>query len=140
MNKPIYFNRLQQIFYKKKSHEYTIKKMMPWYIKNELNSTRRIRNDYIDFDYIHILNKEERAFLKTFNSEYNNASFEHKGSILQNKEAELDCYNKNNARNRDIYALLKCRGLLLTFGIEAPDTQFTEFEDELIDYLDSKKT
>ncbi len=134
MNKPVFLSSLQSIFKRKKN--YTLKEIVPWIQKASLGVSKKIRNDYVDMDYIKKLNTEERKFLKNFNREFYNADFQHSGTVLHNnKEKELDCYNRNNSRNRCVYALLKCRNRLYTFGLDIPETSFT-FEDDLIEYLD----
>lgn len=137
MYKPVFLDNLGQIL--QKTPKYTIKKEMPWY-NFHWRSTRKIRDEYCDMDYIDSLDTQTKQWLMKFNSEYNNASFRENTPRLHNsKELELDCYNRNNFRNRDIYALLRSRHLIVPIGLDLPDQHFCEYETELIEYIDSKK-
>jgi hypothetical protein len=70
------------------------------------------RQEYIDFDYIDKLNDDEKKFLSNFNEEYMSGSFQHKGNKLhRTKEERKDCYDRNNARNRDISSVHKARAM-----------------------------
>lgn len=77
------------------------------------NFNLKTRVDLIDFDYIDKLSDKEKAWLNNFVEEYNSADFRHKGKKLHStKKAKRDCYNRNNARNRDIFTKSKASGKL----------------------------
>jgi len=73
----------------------------------------KTRLDILDFDYIDKLNEKDKKWLNNFVEEYNNADFRHKGKKLHTtKKTKRDCYNRNNARNRDIFTKSKACGKL----------------------------
>ncbi len=80
-------------------------------LRPELNL--KSRYDEIDYDYIHLLNKDEKEWLNNFTEEYVNANFQHKGeAIMTTKEEKKERYNRNNSRNRCIYTKSKAGGKL----------------------------
>jgi hypothetical protein len=71
----------------------------------------------MDCDYANKLNNEEKRFLSNFNEEYYGGNFNHPGKQLHKTKAmKKDCYDRNNARNRDAFGILKIRGSLLEFS------------------------
>ncbi len=77
-------------------------------LEPRLNS--RVRQELIECDYLHKLSPDELEWLNKFNGEYINASFENDGSDLDNSpEAKKASYSRNNARNRDLFGLIKSR-------------------------------
>lgn len=70
--------------------------------------TPRVRQEYLDYDYLDQLSDEELDWLNKFTEEYLNASFKHDDSDLQSYEKYgKDSNDRNNARNRDLYGALK---------------------------------
>ena len=81
-------------------------------LRPELNLKSRY-DEIADIDYIDQLNDTEKAWLNAFNEEYINAKFDHGGKkIHKTKKQRKICYDKNNARNRDIYTLKKASGMM----------------------------
>jgi hypothetical protein len=77
------------------------------------NVNTKVRQELIDHDYIDKLNDKEKEFLSNFNEEYLGANFQHRGKQLhKSKKRKRDCYNRNNARNRDIYSISNVTGNL----------------------------
>lgn len=71
----------------------------------------RTRYDEIaDLDYIDKLNDEEKEWMNKFMGEYVNADFRHEKPIHKTQKAKRDCYNRNNARNRDVLTQVKACG------------------------------
>lgn len=78
----------------------------------------RLRQPQIDFDYLDQLNEEELAWLNRFMEEFNNASLnlDDAGHVIpdqnlhQTDDHKKSIYDSNNARNRDLYGLLKYKG------------------------------
>jgi hypothetical protein len=63
----------------------------------------KIRQELIDYDYVEKLSDEEKDWLNRFTEEYVGANLNHKGKRLhKTKKLVKDCYDRNNARNRDI--------------------------------------
>lgn len=63
----------------------------------------KIRQHLIDYDYVDKLTDEEKDWLNRFTEEYAGANMNHKGKkIHKTKKLVKDCYDRNNARNRDI--------------------------------------
>ncbi len=68
----------------------------------------RIRQEYLDLDYLDQLSPEETAWMAKFMDEWNGASFKKDGTdIDQTPEGYKAATDRNNARNRDIYGILK---------------------------------
>lgn len=67
----------------------------------------RTRWEMFDQDYLDKLTPEEKLWLSNFNEEYVGGNFNHKeGDVLHTtQELKRDCYSRNNARNRDYYAI-----------------------------------
>lgn len=70
--------------------------------------TPRVRQEYLDYDYLDQLNEEELAWLNKFTEEYLNASFKRDDTDIQLYEKYgKDSNDRNNSRNRDLYGNLK---------------------------------
>lgn len=68
----------------------------------------RVKQEYIDFDYLDKLNKEELQWLNKFADEYINASFsKDEENIDETAEGRKASYDRNNARNRCLYGRIK---------------------------------
>lgn len=75
----------------------------------------KVRQELIDHDYIDKLTDKEKQFLSNFNEEYIGANFQHKGKKMhKSKKMKRDCYNRNNARNRDIHSISSVTGNLVS--------------------------
>jgi len=75
----------------------------------KVNLRSRI-DDVLDvLSYASQLNGDELEWMNKFMEEYNNASFDenNKKNIMKSKQEKRNSYNRNNARNRDIYNRLK---------------------------------
>lgn len=73
----------------------------------------RLRQEFLDIDYVDKLSEEEKEFLHRFMEEEVNASFSNTNKdINKTKEEKRAIYNKNNARNRCLYSNKKATGLL----------------------------
>lgn len=73
----------------------------------------RSRTELLDYDYLDKLTDKEKSFLNKFTEEYVNASVDVKKkwrNLHKTKEAIRDCFNRNNARNRDILTQQKAMG------------------------------
>lgn len=100
----------------------------------------RSRYELIDYDYIDKLSDEEKKWLNTFTEEYTNANFNHGEKQLHNtKNSKRDCYNRNNARNRDILTRMKASGETLYLEeIKEKDSSIKEyFEGDLEDVTEN---
>lgn len=65
----------------------------------------KCRTELLDYDYLHKLNEEELAWLNKFTEEYVNANINTKNprkNLHRSKALKKDCYDRNNARNRDV--------------------------------------
>lgn len=79
-------------------------------LKPELNLKTRF--ELFDQDYVNKLTPAEKDWLNSFNEEWNNANFKHKGDNLQTKdEHRKESYGRNNARNRCIWTRAKASGM-----------------------------
>lgn len=116
----------------------------------------RIRQEYLDQDYLDKLNPEEMAWLAKFMSEWNGASFNHdETDIDQSDEGYKASNDRNNQRNRDLYGMLKNKADKVGGAnrrLVSYESLIPEIEEELskgmstdnvenayINYLDSKQ-
>lgn len=123
-------------------------------LKKQYNS--RVRQEYMDQDYIRDLTEEEKTFLNQFNEEYYGAKLDFQNlenNLHNNEELKKDCTDRNNARNRCAYGIAKAGNRINDmnmFTVEkesvnvdlGPDDEIhsdPNIEDALIDYLDSKR-
>lgn len=108
----------------------------------------KIKQEYLDYDYINKLSESDKDFLAAFTSEYLNADFKHplKRVIKKTKKNTKASYDGNNARNRCMYSNNRAKGNLNMvpqekvnnyFG-EIKDYSTNETEDALLEYLDWK--
>lgn len=112
------------------------------------NLFSKIKQEQFDYDYIDKLNPEEKEWLSKFTEEYLGARLNGEGKKLhKNKRLRKDCFDRNNARNRDIFSIAQATGSLdrpetLTKVIEdgQNSAQIHSFEDNVIDILDKKKS
>jgi hypothetical protein len=59
----------------------------------------------LDYDYLHKLSESELEWLNKFTEEYVHANLntkEPKKNLHKTKKLRIDCYNRNNSRNRDV--------------------------------------
>lgn len=110
---------------------------------HEVNPRTRWEN--IDHDYVDQLSDKEKEWLSNFNEEYLSGNFNHKGKKFhRSKQSKRDCYNRNNARNRDLFTLFRSRGWMTGFaetGDDAtnrPPTNVASQEDAVIALIDIK--
>ena len=70
------------------------------------------RTELLDYDYLHKLSDIELAWLNKFTEEYVHASLDTnkpKNNLHRTKALRKDCYDRNNARNRDILVRQKAQ-------------------------------
>jgi len=119
------------------------------YLEPRLNS--RVRQEFLDYDYIGDLSEEEKDFLNKFSGEFYGGTFSKDGSDITANDVEgyRASYNRNNARNRDLFGLIRNRvgaTKLLNYDnvINIVEDQLARgishdnIEDAIIDYLDNK--
>lgn len=77
-------------------------------------ATSRIRQEYLDQDYIDRLSPQDKDWLNRFNEEWLGANFKHPGDTIHKTDAaRKEIYNRNNARNRDLLGQLKAQNKLM---------------------------
>lgn len=99
-------------------------------------------HEYVDQDYLHKLGPKELKWLSDFQEEFYRGNFQHGGKKLHNsKKKQKECYNRNNARNRDILSLAKVKGMVdgndVSTALENKATN-NNSEDVLLTLLDEK--
>lgn len=100
----------------------------------------RIKQEFHDIDYAHKLSPEEQAWLSKFMNEDLGANFTDKEDpIYTEKEDVKASYSRNNARNRDIYALQRAQGKLIYSEFEPEEEETYDPTEDLIDSLDSEE-
>jgi hypothetical protein len=63
------------------------------------------RTELLDYDYLNKLDEKELEWLNKFTEEYVHANLntkEPKKNLHRTKKMRIDCYNRNNSRNRDV--------------------------------------
>lgn len=104
-----------------------------------LNS--RVRQELIDYDYLDKLNPEELAWLNKFSGEYVNSSFNRDGNDLdESQEGRKASYDRNNARNRDLYGLLRSRVAntnLVNYDESLPLVEFEQNRDQNHEHIEN---
>lgn len=77
-------------------------------------ATSRVRREYLDQDYIHLLSEEEKQWLSNFNEEWLGGNFKHEGEVLHKTvEEQRALWRKNNRQNNDVQGVTKARGHLV---------------------------
>jgi hypothetical protein len=79
----------------------------------------KVRQEEIEdiASYVGKLNSKEKEWLNSFVEEEINANFNHSGrKINKTKTAKREIYNRNNARNRDIFSRAKAQGKLTSMN------------------------
>lgn len=107
----------------------------------------RIRQEYLDQDYLDELSPEEMTWLNQFMEEYNNSSFKNDGSNIDNSaEGRKAAYDRTNARNRCLYGRLKLNNAtdkVVDYEevIHALDEQqvINNVEDSYIEYMEFRE-
>lgn len=95
------------------------------------------RQNLLDYDYISQLSEKEKKWLDKFSKEYINASLDSKNlekNLHNSQKLKKDCYDRNNARNRDLYTKIEMGARFIG---EQPEDHY-EIEDELIKKIDEK--
>lgn len=109
-------------------------------LRPELNL--KTRYELIDYDYVNNLAEEDKKWLNKFTEEYVNASLNSKEldkNFHNTDKLKKDCYNRNNARNRDILTIIKATGNY----ISTEDLVFKEnpskedIENDLLEEIDN---
>jgi len=102
----------------------------------------KTRADLLDQDYYHKLSDSELDWINKFNKESVSASFDAENpgrNLHKSRKARKECYDRNNARNRDILTKAKASNQLVDYEtlveVQAP----VSTEDHLINQLDRKE-
>lgn len=116
----------------------------------------RVRQEYLDYDYIDQLSDEEKQFLEDFNKEYYEARVGKqkdagkKNRFTKGKKAVKEAQSNNNKRNSDLYGKIKNKVastkllnyddvLNLVEDNMNKDVNSDYIEDAIIEYLDHNK-
>ena len=116
-------------------------------------STRLIRQEYMDYDYVDKLSDEEKQWLADFTAEYYNASVGRQkdegkdNRFAKSKEDVKDSQHRNNLRNNDTYGKARAHNDLIysqNEGVIDPQIRNKwakqhEYEDTLNTILDYKR-
>lgn len=73
----------------------------------------RSRTELLDYDYLSKLTDKELKYLNKFTEEFVNASVDVKKpwrNLHKSKKSMRECFNRNNARNRDVLTQQKAMG------------------------------
>lgn len=116
-------------------------------------STRLIRQEYVDYDYVDKLSDYEKQWLADFTIEHYNASVgkqkdEGKDNrFMKSKEDIKDCTDRNNWRNNDVYGKKRAHNELIYSQAEGTiDPQIRNkwakqqsYEEVMVKLLDEKR-
>jgi hypothetical protein len=120
----------------------------------EKKYTTRMRQEYLDIDYVDQLNDDEKEWLNRFLEEELNSQFKNDGTDFNKTKAERKkIYDRENARYRDLYGILKNKDnkfnnkKLLNYDSIVPDIENElskevnpfSIENAYIDFLDYKE-
>lgn len=103
----------------------------------------KTRTELLDQDYLNKLSQKELNWLNKFNKEEINASFDSekpKRNLNKSKASRKKCYDRNNARNRDILTRAKASNNLVDIEELVDDTYFMDYEDRLLDEMEKQET
>lgn len=121
------------------------------------NKNTKVRQEFIDADYLHKLNKEELEFYNKFCKEYYNTNFskDENGEWsstdnlmdISDKNVRKELYRDNNTRNSDIFGSRRAIGQLMyldntTLESVIESQQYTEanhFEESLAELSEPEK-
>lgn len=111
------------------------------------NLFSKIKQEYFDFDYLDKLNDKEKAWMSQFNEEYLGARLNgNKKPLHKTQVLKKNCFDMNNARNRDITSNAIAGGRMsydinLKQEVESKQTVVpSEVEDALIEAIDLKNS
>jgi hypothetical protein len=96
------------------------------------------RAENLECDYVDSLSEKEKEWLNKFNEEYVNGTLDRtnkSNNLHKTKALVKDCYDRNNARNRDILTRVKASGEDYTLT----NTESYTVEDDIIALIDQKK-
>jgi hypothetical protein len=100
----------------------------------------RVKQEYHDYDYIDKLSEKEKQWLSTFTEEYLGARLNHKNKKLhRTKKLKRDCFNRNNARQRDTYAIARATNALIYAEGPVEPSDLYMSEDDIIELLDTER-
>jgi len=109
-------------------------------LRKELNL--KTRQDEIEVDYLHKLNKEEAEWLNKFNEEYVNASLDRENlnnNIHDTIPLKQQCDKRNNQRKECAYTRSKASKRLDYLADFNTEVVVDNYEDMLIDRIDKRK-
>lgn len=97
------------------------------------NYNSKIKQEYLDYDYVNKLSESDKAFLNKFTEEFYGAALDvHnlENNLHNTQQLKKDCQDRNNSRNRCIYSIQRAQGRLIaaTYSeiIRAVDKDETE--------------
>lgn len=112
----------------------------------------KVKQEYLDYDYLDQLSPKELDWLNRFTEEHLNGNFEHKGTkLVKGKKKRREIWRENNSRNRCIQSSKRATGFLQltdkpTELVERIEEKFmssvmtNHTEDALIDSIDKSRT
>jgi hypothetical protein len=95
----------------------------------------KIKQEYFDIDYLDKLDKKTLKVLNEFMEETLNARFNHPGTKrLKTKAQKKVSMDANNARNRDLYSIIRATGMFSDVPVEKAleDFQIEQYDNCLI--------
>lgn len=109
-------------------------------LKKELNL--KSRQEEIEVDYLNKLNNEQKEWLNMFNAEYVNAHFTDRKKLHKNihntKKLKQSCDKRNNDRKECVYTRSKAGSKLKYLEDIGEHVAINNYEDILINKIDSE--
>lgn len=107
-------------------------------LRPELNLKTRFEEIADMASYSNTLPDDAKKWLNSFSEEYVCANFNHDGPILHSSDKQKkSCFDRNNARNRDIYTREKAQGTMNYMEEVLPNKYLDEEPEEREELLES---
>lgn len=106
----------------------------------EKNLFSKIKQEQWDLDYVDQLSEKDKKFMSKFMEEFVGARLNGSGKKLhKTKKLTKDCFDRNNSRNRDVYAIARATGRLYEYDPYLDEESF-DIEDKWIEDIDNKNS
>lgn len=90
-----------------------------------------MKQEFHDIDYVDQLSDKDKKYLSTFMEENLGANLNHQGrKINKTKEQRKSIFDANNARQRDIYAIMRASGRMVDID---PELVMNEWQERYSD-------
>lgn len=98
----------------------------------------KIKQEYLDYDYVSKLSDKDKEFLNKFTEEFYGAALDvHnlENNLHNTPKLKKDCQDRNNARNRCIYSIQRATNRLISATYTEINSSVKSDLDEDIDII-----